>query len=536
MPHWGRISFFTFVVLTIALLGVFIFRELLGEESALLKYMTFFKFDDEGKRESSGSLGNEFPRSTDNPTAILRRSPSSPRPTHDPTGSPSSSTGKPTTAVTQSPSSHQPSQAPTTSKPVAVNLSDPMIQQCMATPLKTLSDKVRGSVLNCSNNVVWDPEVEEPVLSIDLLENAEELLSTRVSMFDSELWGQMCNKMILFTHWFMEMERLGRYNTSLIAFHSRFTPPIYAWDMQKFSSQAIGVLLDCTKCDKTKNTARKEIRCREILVKGKLYDVSDRIFEFDYSTNAGDVWWYKYMRTKETSNALYTKIISPKPFLMNMVDQVLENHFMKEVDPETVTVGVHRRFMDRTCYWYILNTVQYHCAMNPDLSKMVSIAKVKIHDQNLKYYKEESKILMQMDDDHRFAYESDFPMIVACNFTLRPNQLEILNNTWPMGQLGRKWSVLLASDNQTPNGETAFRDSPQVALVKKLSDYEPCLGQSPYYDMLADMYALSKMDLHLENPVSSCGDVVAHWRNALNKPKGTSWPPLCYDGRYEQPV
>jgi hypothetical protein len=95
-------------------------------------------------------------------------------------------------------------------------------------------------------------------------------------------------------------------------------------------------------------------------------------------------------------------------------------------------------------------------------------------------------------------------------------------------------SILLASDSQTPFGEAALFRSPVVRTISKITDGEKpsCFKNKKFHYMLAEMLALSLTDYHMGNVLSSCDDIVAHWRSANGKEKGSSYPPICYDGFY----
>ena len=148
---------------------------------------------------------------------------------------------------------------------------------------------------------------------------------------------------------------------------------------------------------------------------------------------------------------------------------------------------------------------------------------------------------MKKLDENRGELEEHHPILIACNLTLDQHQLNGLQGlnvedsslSWNE-QTAKKWIVLLASDGKDEAGDFAMRESPQIHDLIRLRDLElpGCFADKEYMYVMADMIAMSLMDLHMDNPLSMCGEVVAHWRSAMGKERGSSWPRECYDRRY----
>ena len=111
--------------------------------------------------------------------------------------------------------------------------------------------------------------------------------------------------------------------------------------------------------------------------------------------------------------------------------------------------------------------------------------------------------------------------------------MRLINSSWPV--LHRKnFSVLLADDNQLPLGRERFLRNPFSKSIGYLSEMErpECFVQKKHQYMLAEMIGMSLTDYHMGMPLSSCDDIVVHWRRARGKPEGSSYPGYCYDRFY----
>ena len=230
--------------------------------------------------------------------------------------------------------------------------------------------------------------------------------------------------------------------------------------------------------------------------------------------------------------------IKPKPYLIKIVKHIVDsitNNYRQKIQ-DIKTVSVHRRWIEGKCYSFFISPAEFNCEPTRKLSQYMYNMKKEVFstltERNTSYYTE-SKKFVNLDEPYRGRFEKDFPLMMSCNYTFSEVQIEGLRKEFPL-LFEQPIVVLLASDGQTPKGDEAIRNSSMPVGVETIAKYElpTCFEKRQYHDMLAEMISMVYSDFHMDLMTSSCAPFVAHWRNALGRVKGTSYPPICYDGFY----
>lgn len=327
-------------------------------------------------------------------------------------------------------------------------------------------------------------------------------------------------------------------NNMLVALPPVFSHTAWALDLTALSSSVYGVLMDCIQCNAL--MPMSSLRCNSVIINGQVYNVSHQLFPVLATSYVGRL--YHEYRPKDIgySNELNT-VIQPKRALQYVVERKMQRKFNLKQQAET-SVGIHQRNMDGECLQWIGDYVEYNCHPKHNLTKywhVMGILERWNEDEQFTFWEEvdmDFEWLHNMNESTRNALENKYPLIMACNYSLSENQANILRKDWPImfnnSKKAPMLEILLATDNQTPEGEKIMR-AIDFGIVHKLEDYETCFVNMDFQYMLADMIALSLTDLHIGNPLSSCDDIIVHWRKARGKQIGTSFPQGCYDEYYK---
>jgi len=340
-------------------------------------------------------------------------------------------------------------------------------------------------------------------------------------------WGQLCNKMGIIAGIFHEMRVHNELN-NFLAINSIFSKTAWAFDLKALSSRTPGVLMDCEECD----AAASFLRCNSLIVAGKVYDVSGEAFRVSNIYNVINMYWEKRPRRRGPMPELMDTIV-PKKHLQNLIrDMVDEFHAdMRKMDPNMKSVGIHRRYMDSMCYKWFSSSQQYNC--HPMGEAYTWGPKYSTLQASLDKEFKETDMFRKADDSLRRVIEAKAPWVLTCNYTLTDHQIELINATWPVITQS-PLAVLLADDNQTPMGYETLRKSRLPKMFFNLQNEEraECFSKKKDHNMLADMLGMSMTDYHMGMVLSSCDDIVVHWRMRERKANASSYPTGCYDPYY----
>lgn len=351
--------------------------------------------------------------------------------------------------------------------------------------------------------------------------------------------GQLCNRLALLAAVHAKMRKSHRLHTFL-ALNGPFSEVAWTLDLHALSSRVPGVLLDCVICAPDPDKRRvlncnhglappfipKQLRCNFLAMKGKVYALENRLFEVDQSYKSDELWWSD--RTKIVGFlGEHVQVLQPKPYLKTII-QVIMDRYRAELGEDVRVLAVHRRFMDKYCYAWVNDIRAHQCFPSDELVKLVS------RIGPLLGAKWETDSYLYMNNTYRSWLETRNHLLMGCNYTLSASQTNILRSRWPE-IFQNPLAVLLATDSQDPTGDAVISKSRLPVKVRTLAEMEQptCFSGKKYHYMLAEMIAMSLADFHMENSMSSCGDIVAHWRQSLGKPKGSSFPQICYNGFYD---
>lgn len=335
--------------------------------------------------------------------------------------------------------------------------------------------------------------------------------------------GQLCNQLGIFGAALFHIKRTqqtGRF----LAFAEEFSEVAWALDLKALSHSVPGLLLDCAACN------GGNIRCLHMYHKGLVYDVSKHVFPTSLVLNGAQLFYTQrpdllgYMEEFNT-------LIQPKRHLKQIVHQLMQN-YRRRLPKDTAIVAIHRRYMDYTCYFHLGIHGAFSCY--PKAEYFPATERLRAHPVFSRLNQINGWDTV-MRDDERDTLEREFHHVMGCNYTLNSVQEEILRQTWP-ALFHQPFAVILATDKQAPAGDQALKNSPLPVEVTELARMErpTCFERKRNHFLLAEMIAQSLADFHMENVVSSCGNIVAIWRAGKGWPRSSSWPPMCYDAYYDR--
>lgn len=353
-----------------------------------------------------------------------------------------------------------------------------------------------------------------------------DLYNTSVMLLDGGDWGKMCNKMSIITGMLLELQAKSRLGSTVVALNPYFSAVLWTLDLERASQDVGGFLMDCNYCGPRQSATKwATFRCTSLVVRGRVYSVSNHLFTKNETTWVGLMYWGFRFDSLGYDQRLMNAL-RPKPFLTDMVRAYVDS----KRTPGVSTVSVHRRWIEGQCYEFVATPREYMCASGGLDLLSQPVARLIASKAVSKYYASTNRFA-DMDQTHRREYERLAPALITCNFTLDREQFELVNQTWPMA-FEREFDVLLATDGQAPHGDAALRETPHARRVHGLDamDLGTCFAKRKNHDMLAEMMAMALADFHMELPTSSCSRFVLEWRIELGRRKGSMYPPLCFDG------
>lgn len=434
-------------------------------------------------------------------------------PSHEVTFSP---TMKETSSPTPNPTSQKETYSPTGSP---TNEYAKIGQECLKNKLKHTR-----TILDWSKCSEPFPDEDHTVYQ-DL---PSEVNLTNITYLQGESWGQLCNKIGLIGGALQRVTE-GKLRGSVFALPAAFSETAWSFDWSLLSNATEnGVLMDCIECDKDSRV----IRCDTLLYKGKLFDVSQIPLPVSTILQVVEVFYKLRPKYKGNIPAL-VEFIQPKLGLRRIVQRAVER-FRKEAREigAKTTVGIHRRSMDKMCYIWFSRPVQYNCYGRQIMNQAKTYENL-INKELAEVYKNTSNF-QNADEALLERVERAVPVVMTCNYTMAPHQVEILNKTWPILFRNGPVAFLIADDGQMPKGRVRFQQSSVVHYWSSLELMEDpgCFVKKKYHYMLAEMYAMAMTDLHMGMILSSCDDIVAIWRRRHGYNATSSFPLGCYSGYY----
>lgn len=213
-----------------------------------------------------------------------------------------------------------------------------------------------------------------------------------------------------------------------------------------------------------------------------------------------------------------------------------------------LVLGLHRRYLDGYCYVWaervgtgLDGRTMYECAPGSGIGAEGGALAAPV-SQNPRFKTREDPCFgMQKKADlgavQRECYLNASMYYSLCDFSFTPRETAFLRAEWPafarLDADPERDAVLIASDGQRPDSEQAMRE--RMPLAARPVDLTR--GGAPGADavfrdrpraMFADSWALALSDLAVENPMSSCASLLAHWRLALGRDPDTLFPSKCF--------
>ncbi|KAH9255101.1 hypothetical protein BASA81_006860 [Batrachochytrium salamandrivorans] len=436
---------------------------------------------------------------------------------------------QPTTlAPTMTPATLAPTMTPTSLAPTTAPINK--IMACLKLPKPVISRELLN-LTTCQTKIPKEL-LEDPTIYKTLPAGLD---SKPVMLLAGDNWGQLCNKMGIFAGMFHHMNtlKLDMGNT-IVALSSPFSKTAWALDPELFSSKVFGVLMDCGECEKA-SALPKRLRCSSIIIHGKLYDLTNNhVFEATHQVNVAKA--FHGLRPKSIGYMKeLNQVIQPQKALKYLVNQTMTKKFLPVANGEW-SVGLHQRYMDSMGFKWLLDRNQYNCHPSANFNEEISSLSNKFNRERKDYFWNEASpghgfLLRKITAQARQEFELAHHLLITNNYSLSSTQVKILKQEWPLLFSKPRVKILLATDKQTPASESEMHQI-DFGTVHELQDYDSCLVKIKHHNMLADMWAMSMLDLHMGNPISSCDDIVAHWRQRNGKLIGSSYPTKCYDGYY----
>lgn len=436
----------------------------------------------------------------------------------------------PTLTPTMTPTSTPTTSTPTTSTPTTSTPTAPPVNYtaaCLKLPKPVLLRELLN--LTACQTTIPRELLEDPTVYAN---PPADLESKPVVFLEGGDWGQLCNKIGILAGAFRDMANLtSDMGNTILALSPPYSKTAWAFDPEMFSSRVFGVLMDCVEC---RRDLPKVMRCSSIIIKGKVYDVSDQVFTAAQQVVV--VVLYYHSRPKQLGYMEeMNHVIQPQKAVKYLVNQTLVARFLPVAEGEW-SVGLHQRYMDSMGFRWLLDRIQYNCHPRADFGKEIAALSKVMNGERKEYFwnatsPENGFYLRKITAQARQEFELAHHLLITSNYSLSPTQVGILKQEWPLLFSKPRIKILLATDNQTPASESEMRQI-DFGTIHKLEEYDSCVAKIRHHNMLADMWAMSLLDLHMANPLSSCDDVVVQWRRKGGKPAGSSYPPKCYDGYY----
>ncbi|KAH9250872.1 hypothetical protein BASA81_011260 [Batrachochytrium salamandrivorans] len=332
------------------------------------------------------------------------------------------------------------------------------LEQCPSHDGKTTTRLEDYGDWLCSSQVL-KPEPQPTLAEKDIPLDLYDSNTTSIMLLDGGDWGKMCNKMSIITGMLLELQAKSRLGSTVVALNPYFSAVLWTLDLERASQDVGGILMDCSYCGLRQSATRwATFRCTSLIVRGKVYSVSNHLFTKNETTWVGSMYWGFRFDTLGYDQRIMNAL-RPKPFLVDVVQAYIDSKRTKGVS----MVSVHRRWIEGQCYEFVATPREYMCASG-GLDLLTQPVTQLLQDKVVSKYYASTKRFVEMDQLHRRQYEPIAPALITCNFTLDREQFRLINQTWPMA-FEREFDVLLATDGQAPQGDAALRGNPHARQI-----------------------------------------------------------------------